>query len=156
MFTPDPAGLIGEYMFEAPTGPGGTVVRNTANPGTLDGTVVHNAAAYPLGPVADVPAGFPTPTSFDFNVLRTLLGEGVDPNNPGDQRANAQYVEVTAFPDLQQLTVEAWVKVDYAKTPGAFQVPLSGTFPDGEIGFGACPQPVCMSFSWYLFLSTRR
>ncbi len=154
MYTPDPAGLIGEYLFEAPTGPGGTVVGNTANPGTLDGTVIHNAANYPLRPVADVPAGFPTSTSLDFNVLRTLLGEGVDPNSPGDQRANAQYVEVAAFPDLQRLTVEAWVKVDYAKTPVAFQVPSSGTYPDGMTGFGACPQPVCMSFSWYLFLST--
>lgn len=154
MYTPDSAGLIGEYLFDAPTGPGGTVVGNTANPGTLDGAVVHNAANYPLLPIADVPAGFPTSTSLDFDVLRTLLGEGVDPNSPGDQRANAQYVEVAAFPDLQQLTVEAWVKVDYVKTPGAFQVPSSGTFPDGEIGFGACPQPVCMAFSWYLFLST--
>ena len=46
MYTPDPAGLIGEYLFDAPTGPGSTVVGNTANPGTLDGTVIHNAADY--------------------------------------------------------------------------------------------------------------
>lgn len=154
MFTPDPTGLIGEYLFEAPTGASGTIVRNTQSPGTLDGTIIQNAVDYPLGAVADVPTGFPTSTSFDYNVLRTLLNEGVDPDSPGDQAANAQYVQVAGFPDLSQLTVEAWVKVDYAATTGAFQVPAPGTYSDGKVGFGACPQPVCMSFSWYLFLST--
>lgn len=154
MFTPDPTGLVGEYLFEAPTGAANTIVRNTQNPGTLDGNIVHNAADYPLETIADVPAGFPVATSFDYNVLRTLLDEGVSPAAPGNQEANAQYVEIENFPDLAELTVEAWIKVDYAKTPNAFEVPAPGTYSDGEIGFGACPQPVCMSFSWYLFLST--
>ena len=122
MFTPDPTGLVGEYLFEAPTGAANTIVRNTQNPGTLDGNIVHNAADYPLETIADVPAGFPVATSFDYNVLRTLLDEGVSPAAPGNQEANAQYVEIENFPDLAELTVEAWIKVDYAKTPNAFEV----------------------------------
>lgn len=145
MFTKNPAGLIGEYLFEAPVG---NVVRNTASPGALDGVIVHDAANHPLQPVTDAPRGFHTATSMDFNVLRRLDTAGTAP-----AAAFAQYVQVDGFPDLEALTVEAWVKVDYLRT-GRFRDPVPGIYPDGAIGFGACPQPVCKAFSWYLFLST--
>ncbi|NEO61730.1 MAG: LamG domain-containing protein [Moorea sp. SIO4G2] len=147
MFTPDPTDLVAEYLFETPTDTG--VIRNTANPGTFDGMIQHDPDAHPLAPSADVPPGFVGSASLNYNVLRRLSDSGESP-----QMSFAQYVEVPNFPDLANLTVETWVKVDYIKANPAFTDPPQGTYPDGEVGFGACPQPICKAFSWYLFLST--
>lgn len=145
MYTKNPSGLIGEYLFESPVG---AVVRNTANLGTFDGDIVHDEDRFPLRPITDAPRGFHTATSLNYNVLRRLDTSGAAP-----EEGFAQYVQVDGFPDLTALTVEAWVKVDYLKA-AAFRDPAPGAYPDGAIGFGACPQPVCKAFSWYLFLST--
>ena len=147
MYTFDSSDLVAEYLFEPPTAEG--VVLNTANPGTLDGMLQHETTAYPLAPSSDVPAGFIGQCSLNYNVLRGLTDDGIAP-----QARFAQYVEIPNFPDIKNLTVEAWVKMDYIKAETAFTEPPQGTYPDGEVGFGACPQPICKANSWYLFLST--
>ena len=139
MFTPDPTDLIAEYLFEEPQ-TDGTVV-NTANPGTLDGTIIHNVGQFPLNAVDDAPPGFPGGKSLDYNVLRTAGS----PSNVS--RGDEQLVRVRNFPDPtdDSLTIECWVKVDYFP---------SSSYPNGQAGFGACPQPLCKECSWYLFLGT--
>lgn len=137
MFTPDPTNLIGEYLFENPQ-PDGTV-RNTANPGTLDGTIVDGS--FPLQAVSDVPPNFQGASSLDYNVLRQA-GTAASVT-----QADTQLVRVSNFPDppSDELTVEAWVKVDYFPPD---------TYPNGAVGFGACPQPICKECAYYLFLGT--
>lgn len=137
MFTPDPTGLIGEYLFENPETDG--TVRNTANPGTLDGTIVDGG--FPLRAVSDVPPNFQGAGSLDYNVLRQA-GTAA-----GVTAADTQLVRVTNFPDPpdDELTVEAWVMLDYFPPD---------TYPNGADGFGACPQPICKECAYYLFLGT--
>ena len=98
MFTPDPTGLISEYLFENPQTDG--TVRNTANPGTLDGTIVDGG--FPLQAVSDVPPSFQGAGSLDYNVLRQA-GTAA-----GVTAADTQLVRVTNFPDPpgDELTVE--------------------------------------------------
>jgi len=149
MYSVNTDGLLAEYLFEPPTRNG--EVLNTAQPGDWDGILRHAAGDFPLNPHEDIPHGFIGKSSLDFNVLRRVKEKGLQ--NELKQEW-AQFVEIGGFPDPDDLTVEAWVKVDYAITDQEFTDPDPGTYPDGAVGFGACPQPACKAFSWYLFLST--
>ena len=119
MFTSDPTDLIGEYLFEAPLADG--TVRNTANPGTLDGQIVDGA--FSLDASADVPPNFQGAVSLDYDVLRSAGSAA------GVTQADTQLVRVANFPDppANELTLEAWVKVDYFPPD---------TYPNGKVGFG--------------------
>ena len=137
MFTPDPTNLVAEYLFEEPL-PDGTV-RNTASPGNLDGYIQQGR--FPLEADSDVPTNFQGSSSLNYNVLREAGSESKVTKN------DAQYVRIKNFPDppANELTLEAWVKVDYFPPD---------TFPNGKVGFGACPQPICKTCAYYLFLGT--
>ncbi len=139
MFTPDPKGLIAEYLFDGVID--GNRVKNTSPAPNAAPAGIIKAEGDPLTLSHDVPFGFPG-KSLNFDTLRKSAKKH-------------QYVEVRPFPDLEQLTAEVWVKPDYlaeCSYPNALKP--DGTPNKEAIGRGACPQPLCKSCSWYLFLST--
>ncbi len=184
MYTKIRDGLVAEYIFDGmvETVAGQRIVRNTAAVPAAqkapDGVVVDSQSpptgvvpsgdvpVIPLELSGDVGLAFVGAKSLNFNTCRRIVDEGIvtlerqsrrvcdQLSSKGiDLTGHAQYVVIDGFEHYEEITAMCWVKLDY-------MIPNETTdFPNGEgagFGFGACPQPLCKKFSWYLFASTAR
>lgn len=143
MFSPNSEGLTGEYLFDGviiTDADGCRHVLNTTSwtppasrPAVGVRGDIRNNASYQLEfeTNGDKPPGLPG-QALDYDVVRKIAADGTTPR--GDL---AQYVNVPTFDDVEELTVEVWIKPEYINGPFPSLVPRPGT----------CPQPVCKSCS---------